>query len=71
MSAIAGFLTIQEVAERLGISHSIVARYIRQGKLSAVTVGQQKLIPEPALSNFHRNKRGRPPVGKKSVEVLL
>ena len=66
MSQIPGFLTMHEAAERLGIVHSGVARYVRLGKLSAVTVGQQKLIPEQALEQFHPKPAGRP---KEKVET--
>lgn len=60
MSAIPGYLTMQEAAERLGIVHSGVARYVRQGKLPCAKVGQQKLIPERAVAEFEPRPVGRP-----------
>ena len=60
VSAIAGFLTIHEVAAMYGVSHSLVARYIREGRLNAVVVGNQKLVPEHAAKDFHRREVGRP-----------
>lgn len=60
VSAIPGYLTMTEVAERLGIVHSGVARYVRIGKLPSVVVGQQKLIPEQALDKFRPRPVGRP-----------
>jgi excisionase family DNA binding protein len=60
MSAIDGFLTIHEVAAMYGVSHSIVARYIRENRLTAVTIGNQKLVPEPAAKAFQRREVGRP-----------
>lgn len=60
MSAIQGLLTIQEVADLFGVSHSQVARYVREGRLQAIEIGQQKLIPEDAAKSFHRRKAGRP-----------
>ena len=69
MSAIPGFLTMHEVAERLGIVHSGVARYVRIGKLPSVVIGQQKLIPEKALENFDKKPVGRP--AKKISEPAL
>ena len=69
MSAIPGFLTMHEVAERLGIVHSGVARYVRIGKLPSVVVGQQKLIPEKSLEMFDKQPVGRPP--KKNSQPVL
>jgi excisionase family DNA binding protein len=60
MSAIQGLLTLQEVADLYGVSHSQVARYVREGRLSAVQIGQQKLVPEAAAKSFQRRKAGRP-----------
>lgn len=60
MSQIPGYLTMSEVAERLGIVHSGVARYVRLGKLPSVAIGQQKLIPESALERFQPQPVGRP-----------
>jgi excisionase family DNA binding protein len=60
VSAIAGYLTIHEVAELHGVSHSLVARYIREKRLQAVEIGNQKLIPEPAAKSFSRGQVGRP-----------
>jgi len=60
VSAIAGFLTIHEVAAMYGVSHSLVARYVREGRLAAVTVGTQKLIPESSAKSFQRREVGRP-----------
>jgi excisionase family DNA binding protein len=60
VSAIAGFLTIHEVAAMYGVSHSLVARYVREGRISAVTIGTQKLIPEAAARSFERREVGRP-----------
>jgi hypothetical protein len=43
-----------------GVSHSLVARYIREKLLQAVEIGNQKLIPEPAANSFSRRQVGRP-----------
>ena len=61
MSAIQGLLTLHEVAEMFGVSHSQVARYVRERRLQAVEIGQQKLVPESAARTFQRRKAGRPP----------
>ena len=60
MSALPGYLTMHEVAERLGSVHSGVARYVRMGKLPSVVVGQQKLIPAEAIEAFEKQPVGRP-----------
>ena len=60
MSAIPGYLTMHEVAERLGIVHSGVARYVRLGKLPSIVIGQQKLIPAEAIEKFEPRPVGRP-----------
>jgi excisionase family DNA binding protein len=60
VSAIAGYLTIQEVAELHGVSHSLIARYIRENRLRAVEIGNQKLVPEAAAKSLHRGQVGRP-----------
>ena len=60
VSAIAGFLTLHEVADMFGVSHSQVARYVRQKRLKAVEIGNQKLVPEDAAKSFERQEVGRP-----------
>jgi hypothetical protein len=56
-------------AERLGIVHSGVARYVRIGRLPAVEFGQQKLIPETAVEAFKPRPVGRP--SKKTQTAAL
>lgn len=60
MSAIAGFLTVYEAAEQIGVSHAQVTRYVRDGKLPARRIGQTILIREPDAKRFERPKRGNP-----------
>ena len=60
VSAIAGYLTIHEVAELHGVSHSLVARYIREKRLQAVEIGNQKFVTEAAAKEFQRREVGRP-----------
>ena len=60
MSAIPGYITIHEFAARLNIQHSMAARYVREGRITAVTIGNQKLIPIEAVATFERRRPGRP-----------
>jgi len=61
------FLTIGEAAERLGIAHSGVARYVRQGRLPHARKGRQKLIPERAVAEFTPRPAGRPMARREKV----
>lgn len=65
MSAIPGFSTIREVADRLRVDHSTVARYVRQGLLTAVDVGNQKLIQNDQLDQFRKPLPGNPNLRKR------
>ena len=60
MSKIPGFLTIQEAADRLKVSHSQAARYVRSELLKAKDLGNQYLIPEQAVADFQRPEKGNP-----------
>lgn len=60
VSAIAGFLTLHEVADLHGVSHSQIARYVREKRLPSVEIGNQKLVPEDAAKSFERREVGRP-----------
>ena len=60
MSAIKGLLTVYETAERLGVSHAQVTRYVKQRKLPAKRVGQTILIDEADVDQFERPPRGNP-----------
>lgn len=49
------FLTVLEVAQRLGVTPSSVRTWIKQGKLTGKRIGRNYLIPEhsyKALLNF-------------------
>ena len=43
-------LNIEDVANRLSISPSLVRRYIRDGKLESVKLGDRRLIEERAIA---------------------
>ena len=67
MSAIQGLLTVYEAAERLGVSHAQVTRYVKQRKLPAKRVGQTILIDEEDVDRFERPPRGNPKFREKNL----
>jgi excisionase family DNA binding protein len=60
VSAISGLMTLSEAAKALNVSHSLVARYVRENRLPAIDLGCQKLVPEAAVKAFDRRPPGRP-----------
>lgn len=55
-----GFLTVEEVATRLGISASGVHKLIQRDKLKAIKRSERKtLVPEPALKAYLAKINGR------------
>jgi excisionase family DNA binding protein len=59
---IAGLLTTQEVAKRLGVLPRQVTRLIEKGKIPAQKYGRDYLIDEKDLEEYSSNRRqpGRP-----------
>jgi excisionase family DNA binding protein len=62
MSEIPNYLTLYEVAELLGRSHSAVRRYLRKGLLPCKHVGRQMLVFRSALRGFTPPPPGNPKV---------
>lgn len=60
MSSIPGFCTVQETSDRIRKSQTSVLRYIREGRLPAVSVGKTWLIHEDAVHKFTPPPRGNP-----------
>lgn len=60
MSAIPGFCTVEEASGRINKSQSSVLRYIRTGRLPAITVGKSWLIHEDAIAKFVPPPIGNP-----------
>jgi len=48
-----------ETAELLGISDSLVRRYLREGRLKGLEVGKFWVISETEISRFEKIKRVR------------
>lgn len=67
MSAIQGMLTVYEAAERLGVSHAQVTRYVKQQLLPAKRIGQTILIDEADVDQFERPPRGNPNFREKNL----
>jgi len=61
MTAIKGFLTVSETAERLGLSVDRIYQFIVAGRLEATRVGgKMLLVSEIAVRRFQRKPPGRP-----------
>lgn len=61
MSKIPGYVTVQEIATALEVSHSQAARYVRTKKFKRVLkVGNQSLIPRAELERFEKPLPGNP-----------
>ena len=60
MSMIDGYLTAHEAAAVIGVSHAQVTRYVANGSLAAVRVGNQILLRERDVKRFKRPPRGNP-----------
>jgi len=65
MSAIPGYLQLDEVARRLGKSYPQAAKYVRDGDLPHIKVGASKLVPASALDDFHPRPPGNPEFQRK------
>jgi excisionase family DNA binding protein len=55
-----GFLTTQEVAEKLGVTAGRVRQMIVDGQLPAIKVGRDNLIKASDLALVQNRKVGRP-----------
>lgn len=61
MTAIKGFLTVSETAERLGLSADRVYQFIVAGRLEATRIGgKMLLVSEVDVRRFRRKPPGRP-----------
>ncbi len=56
MADISQYLTVQEVADRLGVSVFTIRRYIRAGKLRAVKLDAAYRISREDMSEFLRSR---------------
>jgi excisionase family DNA binding protein len=65
VSAIPGYLTMREAAQRLQVSYAQCARYVENGLLNSVTIGSQKLVFASSIEGFKRPPRGNPDFRKR------
>jgi excisionase family DNA binding protein len=65
MATIDGYYTLYEAAERIGVSHSQVSRYVQEKLLEGICLGRQILITERSVDSFKRPPRGNPAFRRK------
>jgi excisionase family DNA binding protein len=51
-----------EAARRLGVSTDRIRQWIREGRLPAIRVGRDWVVPGAAVTRFVRRPPGRPPL---------
>ncbi|HRH43152.1 MAG TPA: helix-turn-helix domain-containing protein [Pyrinomonadaceae bacterium] len=62
-----GYLTIREVAEKLGVSEGRIRQFVAEKRVQTIKVGKSNLIPEGELSKITiYGKVGRPPKTKET-----
>jgi excisionase family DNA binding protein len=59
LKKLAGYLSIKEVAELLGVSTRNVYHYIKKGQLASIRIGQTVMVREEALEHFTPPAPGR------------
>ena len=58
-------LSCKDAGKKLGIHHSRIRQFIREGRLPAKKIGNQWIIFEESLHLVRDRKTGRPPIKKK------
>jgi excisionase family DNA binding protein len=51
--------SVQDVADKLGVSTFSIERYVRAGRISAVKIGRETLISQDALHAFLKGQSTR------------
>jgi excisionase family DNA binding protein len=64
--AIEGFVTVKEAAKIIGRDGSTICRYIRAGKLPAVSIGKTWLIRDEDVHKFTPPEMGNPAWGRRN-----
>jgi predicted site-specific integrase-resolvase len=57
---IPGYIRLEKAAEIIGVSHSQVWRYIDDGLLDALKIGNTHMVKEDDAKSFERPQRGNP-----------
>jgi hypothetical protein len=60
-TTIPGYVRLEQAAEIIGVSHASVWRYIQEGLLDALKIGNTHLVKESDARKFERPPLGRPP----------
>lgn len=63
-TTIPGYVRLERAAEIIGVDHSTVWRYIDEGLLDALKIGNTHLVKESDARKFERPPLGRPPIHK-------
>lgn len=64
-TTIPGYVRLERAAEIIGVDHSTVWRYINDGMLDALKIGNTHLVREQDAKNFERPRVGRPPISRR------
>lgn len=62
IDTIPGYVRLEKAAEIIGVSHSQVWRYIDDGLLNALRIGNTHLVLERDAKTFQRPPRGKQPI---------
>lgn len=63
-TTIPGYVRLERAAEIIGVDPATVWRYINEGMLDALKIGNTHLVRECDAKTFQRPPRGRPPFRK-------
>ena len=66
-TTIPGYIRLERAAEIIGVSHSSVWRYIDEGLLDALVIGNTHLVKETDAKKFKRPEMGRPRIRSAKV----
>ena len=70
MSVLQGFYTRAEAATVLGVSHTTISQYVKDGKVRSTTIGRTTLIPQEDIIHFYSYKDKPPTVMRHEFEEL-
>src|SRR6266567_8891847 len=59
-SDLAGYISVKEAAQILGLSHKRIYRYIEANRLPARKLGRDYILSKEAVTNFKLKTAGRP-----------
>jgi hypothetical protein len=66
-TTIPGYIRLERAAEIIGVSHSTAWRYIQEGLLDALVIGNTHLDRESDARKFERPPLGRPPFSRRKL----